>query len=323
MFGNTILDLTFSPWTMNTFFTANRLKIFTLLAEKEMTVEDIASLSAAIPRFLAGLLDACVAMGLLRQKDGRYGNTHLSDTYLVEGRPLFLGDIIDVQSIEASSWEGLYDLVVGGSAEGTDRPEREVSPHRFTMAMNNLGMLGEAQALAGSVDLSGRKQMVDIGCGSGLYSIVLCQHYPDLNATLVDTKDVLKTTDTFVRESELQNRIRTRELDITKDSYGANVDVVLLSDVLYQKRAVCLGILRSAYSALAKKGLLIIRGYYSDPEGLQPLFGSLFALGMPLFDPEREIISVPLLRDWVEESGFKNLKVFSLTERSTCFIAGK
>jgi len=308
---------------MNTLFTTSRLKIFSLLAEKEMTAEEIASLSGATPRFLKGLLDACVAMGLLRLKGNRYMNSHLSDTHLVEGRPLYLGDIIEVQSVEAGMWEGLYDLVVSGRTASEDRSKRKVSPHRFTLAMNNLGMLGEAEALARAIDLSGRKEMVDIGCGSGLYSIVLCRHYPHLQATLLDIKEALKTTGQFIRKSKLGNRISIRESDITKDSYGENMDVALLSDVLYQERSCCMTILRSAYNALTPEGILVVRGYYSDPEGSQPVFGSLFALHQVLFDADRELLSVPLLRHWIEESGFKNLRIFALTERSTCLIAQK
>lgn len=323
MFGNTILDSIFAPWAMNALFTANRLKIFSMLAEKEMTAEEITSLSGAIPRFLIGLLDACVAMGWLRLKDNRYMNTHLSETYLVEGKPLYLGDIIEVQSVEASSWEGLYELVVSGRSASKDGSKRKVTPHRFTMAMNNLAMLGEAEALASAIDLSGRKELVDVGCGSGVYSIALCRCYPNLRATLLDTKDVLKTTSQFIRKSKLHNRIRMRASDITRDSCGKNMDVALLSDVLYQERSSCMTIIRSAYSALAPEGILIVRGYYSDPEGSQPVFGSLFALGRLLYDADREIISVPLLRHWVEESDFKNLRAFALTERSTCLIAEK
>ena len=46
-----------------------------------------------------------------------------------------------------------------------DETKREVTPHLFTMAMNNLGMLGEAEALADGLDLSAYRTMIDVGCG--------------------------------------------------------------------------------------------------------------------------------------------------------------
>jgi len=317
------LDLVFAPYSIYVLFTANRLKIFTLLAEREMTVDEIAESTGARIRLLEGLLDVCVALGLLRRQDNRYANSYMSNAYLVEGRPLYLGDIIEVQSIEAGNWERLYDLVRGSGKGGGEGVEREASPELFTRAMNNLGMLGEAAALANEVDLAGCRTMVDVGCGSGLYSITLCRHYPELKAILLDREEVLAITDRFIKKSSLQNRMSIRAADILKDPFGIDVDVVLLSDVLYQDKSTCIQILKSAYDALASDGLLIIRGYLTDPKGSQPLFGSLFALGRLLFDENREIISIPLLHSWIEQVGFKITASQALTERSTCIQARK
>lgn len=321
LFRNNPLDLIFAPGSIHVLSTANRLKIFTLLAGKKIAVDEIATLSKAKKGYLEGLLDACVAIGLLLRRGKKYMNSHMSDAYLVEGRPLYLGDIIEVQSIEAGNWERLYNLVRKGSLSMEDETRREVTPHLFTMAMNNLGMLGEAEALANAVDLSGCKTMINVGCGSGIYSITLCRHNPDLHATLLDTEEVLKTTNQLIMKSHLQDRINTQAADITRDPFGNNMDVALLSDVLYQDSPKCLQILRSAYEALVPKGTLVIRGYYADPERSQPVFGSLFALGQLLFDANREFTSITLIRSWIEKAGFKILKTHALTERSTCIIA--
>jgi hypothetical protein len=323
VFRNTLLDLVFAPWSIYALYTANRLKIFTLLAEKEMTVDEIAALSSAQKGPLEGLLDACTAIGLLRRQGNLYGNSHVSDAYLVEGRPLYLGDIIEVQSIETGNWERLYSLVISGDTSAGGGARREVTPELFTMAMNNLGMLGEAEALANAVDLSGCKTMIDVGCGSGIYSITLCRHYPDLVATLLDTKDVLEITSRLIKKSDVQDRINTKPIDILKDSFGKDMDAALLSDVLYQDGSMCIQILRSAYEALAAGGMLIVRGYYADPEKSQPVHGSLFALGQLLFDANREVISIPVLHNWIKKVGFKIVASHALTERSTCVLANK
>lgn len=323
MFRNTLLDLVFAPWSIYVLFTANRLKIFTLLAEKEMTVDEITTSSRVQKGPLEGLLDACTAIGLLHRQGNLYRNSHVSDAYLVEGRPLYLGDIVEVQSIETGNWERLYSLVISGDTSTGDVTRREVTPELFTMAMNNLGMLGEAEALANAVDLSGCKTMIDVGCGSGIYSITLCRHYPDLVATLLDAKEVLETTSRLIKKSNVRDRINTKPIDILKDPFGKDMDAALLSDVLYQGSSTCIQILRSAYEALAVGGMLIVRGYYADPEKSQPVYGSLFALGQLLFDENREVISIPVLHSWIMKVGFKIIASHALTERSTCVLANK
>jgi hypothetical protein len=64
----------------------------------------------------------------LRRKGNLYQNSHLSDAYLVEGRPCYLGDIIEVQSIETGNWERLYNLVVSGNTSMGDGAGKDVTP---------------------------------------------------------------------------------------------------------------------------------------------------------------------------------------------------
>ncbi|MCP3940212.1 MAG: hypothetical protein GY710_01850, partial [Desulfobacteraceae bacterium] len=197
MFGNPMLDMIFGPWATNTLYCANRLNIFNHLAEKPVTVEELAEAENAVPRFLKAVLDACTAMGFLQLEDNRYSNSNLSNIYFVEGQPLFLGDITAVQAVEAPNWDKLYDLVTSGERKTVEsKSALTLEPQRFTMAMNNMAMLGEADALVNGVSLAGCKSLTDVGCGSGIYSISLCRRYPGLNARLLDRKEVLQTTRT-------------------------------------------------------------------------------------------------------------------------------
>jgi hypothetical protein len=119
----------------------------------------------------------------------------------------------------------------------------------------------------------------------------------------------------------MEERIAAREADITTEPYGEQLSAVLLSDVLYQDKDTCFAILRSAHSALARGGKLVIRGYYSDPGGAEGLFGALFVVKLLASDPSREPISVPALRGWLGEVGFGQIDHFALTTRSTCLTA--
>lgn len=329
MFGNAMLDMIFGPWAANTLYCANRLDIFNRLAEKELTLEELAQKVNAVPGILKAVLDACTAMGFLQFKDNRYCNSQISNIYLRESMPQYLGDITYVMALEAGNWEGLYDLVKGNPKTAKSNDALALEPWRFTMAMNNIAMLGEAHALANAVNLENRKQLTDVGCGSGIYSISLCQRFSHLKATLLDRKEVLETTRKQIAKNNLQHRIVTREGDITSDSYGKEPDVILLSDVLYHERSICQNILQRAYDALTPGGVLLIRGYYSDPGNSNHgnhgnlVFGSLFNIKLLLDDSNREIITVSVLTQWLEQTGFTDIHAFPLTEKSTCFTAGK
>jgi len=323
VFGNEMLDIIFTPWASHVLNCACNLNVFDLLNKERMTLEQLASEVGAVPRFLKSLLDACSALGFIEQNEKKYENSSMAKIYLVKEAPLYLGDIIDVMSAEASKWSRLDELMKGKELSKPKEIPKKVSSHRFTMAMNNLAMLGEANTLANSVKLSNCKRMADVGCGSGLYSITLCQHNSGLHALLFDREDVLITTNHMITKYNLQNRMKTRAADIYKDSYGEGLDLILLSDILYQEESICRAILKSAYDALDSEGLLVIRGYYTDSVNHGSIFGALFNLAQLLDDPNREAITVSLVKNWIDQTGFLNIKSFPLTEKSTCIISQK
>jgi len=107
-----------------------------------------------------------------------------------------------------------------------------------------------------------------------------------------------------------------------KDPLGDNVDAVLLSDVMYRESDAII-ILKNAWQSLGQNGLIIVRGYYADPERSGPLFGALFAVKLMVDDPQRKIMSISNLKYIVKEAGFEIIKTSSLTEHSFALIGKK
>ena len=314
-----ILDWAYGYRKLMVVDTACELDLFGLLARRAQTADELARRIGARPLPLRALLDACVGLGLLRLERGRYDNRPVAEVHLVRGRPLYLGDLFRVFAAEGSQWLSLEELVRTGRSAG--HGPVDIGPRRFTMAMHALGMLGEAPALAEAVDLSGRRDLVDVGCGSGLYSIELCRRNPELRATLLDRPQVLEVAMEIVAANGLAERVAPTPGDMLSDSWGEGRDVVLLSDVLYEEADKSRRLLRAARAALAPGGLLVIRGYFSDPEGSQNPFGALFDLARLFWGEEREPMPLARIRGWLDRSGFAAVRAFPLTERSTCILA--
>lgn len=315
---DSIFNLITAPWKTHAVFTAVRLNLFTILSDTSMNVRQLASNYDTIPRVLKPLLDSCVSMGLLELNTDEYTNSHFSRVYLKEGGPFYVGDLIKLQYFESNKWNSLYDVIL----ENQEQCEvnEEIVHRTFIRAMHNLGGLGEANALCNAVDLSGCTHMVDAGGGSGIYSIALCKKYPDLWSTILDRSETLAITEELIAEYEERERITLREADIEKDSFGDGIDAVLLSDVVYDQ-ATAGPILENARNSLREGGILVVRGYYSDPEISKPLFGALFVLGQLVFDPEREMLTISSLEDMVSKKGFTVIGRAPLTERSFVLLA--
>jgi 2-polyprenyl-3-methyl-5-hydroxy-6-metoxy-1,4-benzoquinol methylase len=319
--SDTVFDLLIAPWKTSVLTTAVRLNIFTILFNNQMGVEEISSRSQSNPLLLRPLLDACVSMGLLNLKNDMYSNSHFSRVYLIEGKPYYVGDFIQLLYNESRQWDKLYEIVKNNE-NYTEEQNSEEAHRTFIKGMNNLGMLGEADALLHSVDLSGSQIMVDAGGGSGLYSVVLCQKYPELRSTILDKRETLDITREMISSHKVSERIKLQECDITKETFGENIDVVLLSDVIYDD-SEAESILRNAWNCLVNNGILIVRGYYSDPEDTKPFFGFLFLLNQLVFEPGRNILTITSLQKKISEIGFDITKSSPLTERSFIVIAKK
>lgn len=301
-------------------FTAVHLNLFTVIGDKSLSGSEIALKTDTDSAKLEPLLRSCAAMGLLESRDKRYENSAFSLKYLVEGSAEYVGDLLKLQSQEWFRWTDLPEIIRGGKTLTDSLEDR----HRtFIRAMNNLANLGEAEALAAAVDLSDCTRLVDVGGGSGNYSIRLCQKYPDLQVILLDRKETLQVTRDYVLKASLQSRISLREADIEKDGYPEEVDAVLLSDVIYDAQ-ITRPVLQRAHECLKTGGKLIIRGYYADPEGgKDTLFSRLFVLQELVFDPAQEVLTLPVLKKRVEEWGFQIVHRGQLTERSQILIAKK
>lgn len=317
-----VADLLMAPWTVQVVFTAVRLNLFTILAERMMSVEEIASQCGATRNRLESLLNVCASMGLVVLEEGKYFNSHFSRIHLVEGEPRYVGDFIKHQHDIANKWDGLLTAVAGKASPETDQATDVAFHKTFIKAMNNLGMLGEAEALRNVVDLDGCQQMVDVGGGSGLYSVILCQKHPELRSTILDRRETLSITKDMIAGYKEAQRITLREADYTRDDFGEEVDVVLLSDVIYDE-SKAVPVLKKAWNCLRGNGILVVRGYYSDPAKSNPFFGALFVLNMLLFDPESKTMTISSLEKQIREVGFTITRVAPLTERSTLIVARK
>jgi len=316
------LDILLAPWKSGVTITAIRLNIFTILSDQELSVDEIASRCDTIPDRLKPLLDACISLGSLECINSKYKNTHFSFAYFVKGKPSYVGDFLKLVNNESIDWFQLPDLIQGQEKRNMELPDLKFTYKTFISAMNSIGHLGEAEALKNIVDLSGCKKMIDAGGGSGLYSIALCQKYPDLRSTIIDVEDTLAVTRELIEDRQEKKQIILKEGDFMKYPLGVNVDAVLLSDVLYRDADAKI-LLQNAWDSLTNNGILIVRGYYADPERSGPLFGSLFAVKLLVDDPEKKTMTILMLERNVRESGFEIIRVDPLTELSFVIIGKK
>jgi 3-hydroxy-5-methyl-1-naphthoate 3-O-methyltransferase len=286
-----LMTLTSGVFAAKTLAVAVELDIFTLLSDDgEVDVEQLAKLCGIEERPADMLLTACASLGLLNRHAGRYGNSALSEEYLVRGKPYYFGDWVRMLDQRVyPAWLRLQEAVRNNRPVGWDpevgRPTvlgaaDKAAWRTFWEGMNTLSRL-TARVVADRVDLSGTRRLLDVGGGGGAYDIEFCRRYPQLKATVFDLPFVCELTAEKVERAGLGDRIALVAGDFFTDSLPGGHDTVLLSNVLHDwTEDDARRILRRSYESLPPGGTLMVVELMVDDGKAGPPLAALMSLTM-------------------------------------------
>jgi predicted O-methyltransferase YrrM len=240
---------------------------FTWLADHPSTLHTICAELDLAPRPADVLLTLAASNGLVECADGVFAVTAMAREHMVAGSPFFLGPyfaslkdrpvVSDYQRVLRSGQPAHW----GAQDDGQDwhaAMEHETFARSFTAAMDCRGLL-LAQALIPHLNLEGRRRLLDIGGGSGIYACVLAAHHPSLHGVVFDQAPVDRIAAQLIRERDCQAQVTVRAGNFFTDSWPLDCDVHLFSNVLHDwGTAEVRDLLRRSHDALPSGGLLVI-----------------------------------------------------------------
>jgi SAM-dependent methyltransferase len=279
-----LLQLSGGYWAACALHTGVKLDLFSSLAQGAKSAAEVALGCSTEPRATAMLLDALTALGFLTKTDGSYALTGFAATYLVRQSPEYFGHIIKHHHHLMESWAKLpLAVMTGMPVKGRVSREDEAEVREsFLMGMFNLASQ-LAPKVAGSIDLGGKRNLLDLGGGPGTYAVHFCQQNPELTATVFDLPTSREFAEKTIARFELAGRISFSPGDYHVDDVPAGFDVAWLSHILHaEAEEACLSILRKGVAALQPGGLLLVQEFILDDAKDGPLFPALFSLNMLL-----------------------------------------
>jgi len=302
------MQLSTAYWDAQTLLTANRLRLFELLAGGPMSSEAIATALDTAPRHTRLFLRACVALGLLSESQGLFRNSDLSDAYLVPGRPGYLGDAFRYSDDLYPTWGRLEHALREGAPQlqaGTYLGDDRERTRHFVYGMHNRA-LGIGRALVDLVDLSGRRQMLDVGGGPGTYSALLTQRFPGLQSRVLELAGVAAVAGEILASMEATARVGMLPGDYHSTAFPEGNDVVLISGVLHRETADnCRRLVERAAASLVPGGLLLVSDVFTAAGGAEPPFAALFGLNMMLTAPDGGVHADSDVAGWMTAAGLQ------------------
>src|SRR6267378_1489039 len=112
-------DVLLGVWGYPAVFVAHELKLFELLSERPLTLDELCAAKRLARRPAETLLALCASIGLLAKKEEHFLLTPLAEDYMLPSSPTYYGWVFDAWRPVYSVWspDSLREAVL------TDRPQ--------------------------------------------------------------------------------------------------------------------------------------------------------------------------------------------------------
>jgi SAM-dependent methyltransferase len=305
---NTIREFAHSFQKSRILLSGFELDIFTNVDESGTTSNQIAEKLHLDGHACERLLNALVSLGFLTKQNHLFFNTAESFTFLSKRSSDYLGGLMHSNHLW-NTWSNLTQVVKTGisalPAEINERGQEWLFP--FINAMHDRAKKQAPQQIA-SIDLSGVRSILDIGGGSGAYSMEFVSKKPEIEATVFDLPNVIPITKKFIDKEGFSNRIKTFTGDYTTDELPDGFDLVFLSAIIHSNSLETnQNLMRKCFNALNKGGKIVIQDWIMNHDRTQPTSGAIFAINMLVGTEAGDCFTEQEVTGMLNGAGFRNI----------------
>jgi SAM-dependent methyltransferase len=298
-------------WESAALMAAVELDIFTAIERGHDTVPALAKAAGMTDRNAERLLTALTALALLERDGERFSNAPDVQRFLVKDSERYVGPWILFTKPRWTAFGELTERLrrtaenrLGAYVEFTVEDAR-----RYHAATYSIGM-GAARLFSRSVDLSGRKLMLDLGGGSGAYSIVATRTFPGLKAIVLDLPPVVVMAREYIAANAASERVSTMAGDFTTGDFPQGVDVVVMASNLPQYEPALIRLVVSkAFQALVPGGEMHLIGETLHDDRKGPLSAALWGLNEAVQGSTGLAHTESEVKGYLQSAGFTDVAV--------------
>jgi predicted O-methyltransferase YrrM len=320
-----ILKMARGFWQARILMAAAELDVFSHLLNQPKTAAQLAQELSSDGRATETLLNALAALEVLTKKDGAFRVRPDLKGVLSGSTPGSILPVILHMAQLWGVWGRLTEIVQKGKeGEPFDKIERdEEGVEAFIGAMHTIGSVMAEQVVA-RLDLTGKENLIDVGGGSGVYTISMLRKAPQMRATIFDRPMVIEIAKQKIAEAKLADRVVFREGDFYGDDIPGGHDIALLSAIIHQNsRRQNVDLYRRVLAALVPGGTIAIRDHVMSEDHTETVDGALFAINMLVATPAGNTYSFQEIKSDLEEAGFGNSQLLHRAEMDSLVTAQK
>jgi len=311
-------------------FAALELGVFTHLADGAKSAADLAAAGNVHEDRATTLLTALAGMGLVSVKDGRFANAPAAQAFLVSGAKYDFSDYLRLQvarqmyplmeQLEGALTGDMDKTATASYADWFSDPDEA----RLYSESQHSGSLGPARQLTRSLDLAGKRKLLDVGGGTAAFDITLCRANPDLTATVLEFPNVAALGRAYVDKAGLSDRITYCEGNALDTAWPAGQDVVLMSYLFSGIPGDTHDrLLAQAFDILNPGGLVLIHDFIVAEDRTGPMLAALWQLQHTAFTPEARSLDAGGLQAAISAAGFADVGIAPMIPEMTMLAQGR
>ncbi len=299
--------------------TALELDIFTAVGDGA-NAEQIGATINANGRAVGMLLNALVALGFLSKSGDDYKNTPESARFFVQGsKDNQRNGLLHTANIW-HRWSTMTDAVRTGTRVPIDRDHTAEWTRNFIAGMQR-NAKDRALLVVKAVGTAGVRRILDLGGGSGAYSIAFAKACPEVHCEIIDLPEVVAIAAEYVSRAGVSAQVGLRAGDMLQDDFGSGYDIIMLNAICHmfseeQNR----NLFRRACQALAPKGRLVVQDFILNPDKTGPQQAALFSLNMLVSTDSGASYSEGEYTRWMKAAGFTEVRRIDLPGPSDLIV---
>lgn len=309
---------------IRTVLTAAELDIFTQLHNSASSAKTLSDKNDLDLRATTRLLDSLVTMALLEKQEDSYSVTEEGARLSSEHPETELPMILHLNGLW-DTWSNLTETIRRG-----ENQKRDDAIHRdkdrqkaFIGAMHVIGRVLAAE-IADAWDLDPYSKLLDIGGGSGTYTIAFLKKNPNMTAILFDLEDVLPLAEERLRQEGYLDRVTLQSGDLNADQFPEGFDLALLSAIIHMNSPEQnFNLYKRIHQALKPGGVLLIRDHIMDESRTHPPAGAFFALNMLTNTQGGDTYTFSEVDRALADCGFVDIRLSRKGEKMDCLVEAR
>ncbi|MCX6169707.1 MAG: methyltransferase [Ignavibacteriales bacterium] len=304
--------------------TAIELDLFTILNKQMLPSREVAQKINCDERATDRLMNALVALEFLRKAKGKFYNSDNAAQFLVKGKPEFMGGLFHSLGLW-NTWSSLTESVKAGTTAAEDKPSSGGIDwlESFIAAMHYRGVK-EAKITAMLLELSNTKKMLDVGGGSGAFSMEFIKQNPSMSAVLFDLPEVIPITTRYVEQEKMNDKISYLSGNYLFDDFGNGYDLIFLSAIVHINGFdENNNLIKKCYDSLNVGGQIIIKDWVMNEDRTEPAGGAFFALNMLVGTERGDTYTEAEMRNWFTNAGINKIERKNTSFGSSLMIGHK